>query len=247
MKKSPDDYLIRDYRSRIVNSSLISFNVVLKESDLFISADSNLVEEATASLFKIRGSLESYINDHPDFLTSLSPLSIDDMAPPVVREMLKASMVAGVGPMAAVAGAVADYVGMDLQTYSRNLIIENGGDIFLKTESNIHVGIFAGKSPLSERVSIYIKKEEMPLGISTSSGTIGHSLSLGRADAACVKAKTAALADASATAVGNRVKTSHDLQAALDYGMNIPGVLGVVIIIGDRLGAIGDIELVNNS
>ena len=246
MKKSPTDYFIRDYRNRIVKNKLVSFNVVIKESDLLISADSNLAKEATASLFGIRSSIESYINDHPEFLGSLIPISFDDMAPPVVRQMLKASSSAGVGPMAAVAGAVADHVGMDLQKRSRNIIIENGGDIFIKTENNLHVGIFAGKSPLSEKVSIYIRKEEMPLGISTSSGTIGHSLSFGQADAACVKAESAAIADASATAVGNLVKTNNDLEAALDYGMSIKGVFGLVIIIGDRLGAIGDIELRKN-
>jgi ApbE superfamily uncharacterized protein (UPF0280 family) len=132
---------------------------------------------------------------------------------------------------------------MDLRRLSRNIIIENGGDVFIDTENDIHVGIFAGKSPLSERVSIYVKKEEMPLGISTSSGTIGHSLSLGRSDASCVKAQTTALADASATAVGNMVNTHHDLDRALKYGMSIKGVLGLVIIIGDRLGVMGDMEL----
>ena len=241
--KSFSDYVIRDYRNSIADNKLVSFNVVIKESDLFISADSNLAGEATASLFKIRSSIESYINDHPEFRFSLRPIPFDDMAPPVVLRMLGASKAAGVGPMAAVAGAVADHVGMDLLKLSRNVIIENGGDVFIQTENDLHVGLFAGKSPLSERVSIYIRSNEMPLGISTSSGTIGHSLSFGRTDAACVKAQSAALADAVATAVGNRVKTKTDLEEALDYGIKIKGVLGVVIIIGDHLGAIGDIEL----
>jgi ApbE superfamily uncharacterized protein (UPF0280 family) len=243
LKKSPNDYFIRDYRNRTATNKLVSFRVVIKESDLFISTDSHLAKEATASLFKIRSSIESYISSHSEFMFSLNPVPFDDMAPPAVSRMIIASKAAGVGPMAAVAGAVADHVGMDLLKLSRNVIIENGGDVFIKTEDDLRVGLFAGKSPLSERISIYIRSDEMPLGIGTSSGTVGHSLSLGRADAACVKAETAALADAAATAVGNRVKTKNDLEGALDYGMKIRGVLGVVIIIGDHLGAIGNIEL----
>ncbi len=243
MKKRAADYLIRDYRGRTVQNNLVSFNVILKESDLWISADCDLHTEATETLFQIRSSIESYINNHPGFLTSLVPMTFDFMAPPVVREMLAASSLAGVGPMASVAGAIADHVGRELLKHSQNVIVENGGDIFMKTDTELQVGVFAGKSTLSEQVAIYVKKEETPLGISTSSGTVGHSLSFGRADAACVKAESAAIADAAATAVGNRIQRKSDLKDALNYGIGIKGVRGVVIILGNRLGAIGDIEL----
>jgi ApbE superfamily uncharacterized protein (UPF0280 family) len=93
-------------------------------------------------------------------------------------------------------------------------------------------------------VSIKVRKEEMPLGVCTSSGTVGHSLSFGCADACCVKSGSAALADAAATAIGNIVKSEKDIQNGLTTGMKIEGVLGIVIIIGGQLGAAGDIELV---
>jgi ApbE superfamily uncharacterized protein (UPF0280 family) len=114
----------------------------------------------------------------------------------------------------------------------------------MKSYSDIHVGLFAGRSPLSDRISIKVRKEDMPLGICTSSGTVGHSLSFGCADACCVKSRSVALADAAATAVGNLVKSKQHLRIALEAGMEIEGVLGIAIIVGDQLGAIGDIELV---
>jgi ApbE superfamily uncharacterized protein (UPF0280 family) len=133
-------------------------------------------------------------------------------------------------------------VGKDLLRYSRNIIIENGGDIFIESQKDIHVGILAGNSPLSDSISIIIRKEDMPMGICTSSGTVGHSLSFGKADAVCVKAQSASLADAAATAIGNITKSKKDISRALQAGMKIKDVLGILIIVDDQFGVIGDIE-----
>jgi ApbE superfamily uncharacterized protein (UPF0280 family) len=245
MERNPTDYRDRTiYRSRTIKNHLIGFNVTVRETDLFISADSNLTSIALASVHRLRTSLESYITAHREFLTSLKPVVYDEWAPGIVRDMMRASVKAGVGPMAAVAGAMAEHVGRDLLLHTRNVIIENGGDIYLKSMNDVSVGLFAGRSPLSGRVSIKVRKEEMPLGVCTSSGTVGHSLSFGCTDACCVKSASVALADAAATAIGNIVKSKKDLQNGLKTGMKIEGVLGIVIIIGDRLGVIGDIELV---
>jgi hypothetical protein len=173
----------------------------------------------------------------------LVPIPYDEFAPDIVRDMMKVSAKTSVGPMAAVAGAMAEYIGRDLLQHTRNMIIENGGDIYLKCINDVHVGFFAGRSPLTDRVSIKVRKEEMPLGICTSSGTVGHSLSFGCADACCVKSGSAALADAAATAVGNLVKSKKDIKNALKAGMEIEGVLGIVIIVGDQLGVMGDVEI----
>ena len=243
MNRNPADYRDRIYRNSILKNDLKVFNVTVRETDIFISADSDLTQIAFASVLRLRSSLETYIIAHPAFLTSLKPVPYDELAPEIVREMMRASGKAGVGPMAAVAGAVAEHVGRDLLSHTRNLIIENGGDIYMKSLRDIHVGLFAGRSPLSNRVTIKVRKEEMPLGVCTSSGTVGHSLSFGYADACCITSRSVALADAAATAVGNLVKSKQDIQIALKAGMEIEGVLGIVIIVGDQLGAIGDIEL----
>jgi ApbE superfamily uncharacterized protein (UPF0280 family) len=244
MQRNPADYRDRTYRNQTIKNHLIGFNVTVRETDLFISADSNLTSIALASVHRFRSSIESYITAHREFSTALTPVAYDEWAPEIVREMMKASAKAGVGPMAAVAGAMAEHVGRDLLLHTRNVIIENGGDIYLQSMNDIRVGLFAGRSPLTGRVSIKVRKEEMPLGVCTSSGTVGHSLSFGCTDACCVKSGSAALADAAATAIGNIVKSKKDIRTGLTAGMQIEGVLGIVIIIGDQLGAVGDIELV---
>ena len=132
----------------------------------------------------------------------------------------------------------------DLLKLSQNVIIENGGDIYLKTQEEVRVGVFAGNSPLTYKIGLLLKPEQMPLGVCTSSGTVGHSLSFGKADAVCVLSKSSTMADAAATAIGNMVKGKGDIRTALEKGIKIEGVLGVLIVIGEHFGVIGDIELI---
>ena len=124
----------------------------------------------------------------------------------LVKEMIRVSTLANVGPMAAVAGAMAEFVSKDLLKISKQVIVENGGDIYLATSRERTIGIYAGTSPLSMKLGITISPEDSPLGVCTSSGTVGPSLSFGKADAVCILSKSAALADAAATAVGNVVR-----------------------------------------
>jgi uncharacterized protein len=243
MKPARENYKERIYRNRILKNNLKTFNVTIYESDIFISADDIFIDAAFRSLHKYRSYLETYITSHPEFLTSLRPVKPDEYAPQIIRDMIVAAHKADVGPMAAVAGAIAELVGKDLLQYSRNVIIENGGDIFIHSQNDVQVGISAGKSPLSDIFSILVRKDEMPMGICTSSGTVGHSLSFGNADAVCVKAKSVSLADAAATAIGNMTKSKKDIPEALRAGMNIEDVLGIVIIVDDKFGAVGEIEL----
>ena len=234
----------RTYRNKVLNHSLISYQVKVRETDLFISSDHDFRQAARQSVHRYRGYLESYIKIHPDFLTSLNPLKIDDLAPDIVRDMMKVSQVAGVGPMAAVAGALAEYVGRDLLKLTPNVIVENGGDIFLKSKDEISIGIFAGDSSLSDKLALKIRPEEMPMGICTSSATVGPSLSFGIADAVCVKSKSAAMADAAATMIGNLVKTKKDIKKAISCGSQIKDVLGILIIVENEMGLWGEMELI---
>ena len=146
--------------------------------------------------------------------------------------------------MAAVAGAIAEHVGIDLLKYCNEVIVENGGDIFLKLDDPVTVGIFAGRSPLSLRMGLRMETMGKPMSICTSSGTVGHSLSLGNADAVCVVSDSCSLADAAATAIGNRVKSKTQIQNAVDFGKHIEGVKGIVVIIEDEVGMWGDLDVV---
>lgn len=237
-------YEERTYRNLISKDNLKSFNVTVAESDLFISSDIDLSSPAKKSLLNHRSLLESYIKKHPQFLTSLLPLPGDDLAPPIVRDMLINSNICGVGPMASVAGAIAQFVGNDLIGLTEMLIIENGGDIFLKSQDKLTVSVYAGGSPLSYKVNFIAKPEKTPLGICTSSATVGPSLSFGKADAVCVISPSATLADAAASAIGNKIKSKNDIKKALDFGIKIKGVTGIIIILGNEMGVIGEVEFV---
>jgi uncharacterized protein len=246
MRRVQGDYQARLYRNQILKNNLKTFNVTIRESDLFITADDIFIDAASFAVHKYRTYLEAYMTSHPEFLTSLYPVQTDDYAPQIVRDMIAAARKADVGPMAAVAGAIAEHVGKDLLQHSKNVIVENGGDIFIQSQNDVHVGISAGKSPLSDKFSILIRNKEMPMGICTSSGTVGHSLSFGKADAVCVKAKSVSLADAAATAIGNMTKSKRDISKALHAGMKIEEVLGIIIIVDDQFGAVGEIEVADD-
>ncbi|MGA2158097.1 MAG: UPF0280 family protein [Dehalococcoidia bacterium] len=237
-------YEQRTYRHKIKGSGLVSFTAKIKETDLFILARSELKTETLALIENYRRPLEEYVRSHPLFLHSLEPLPVEADAPGIVLLMSQAGKAAGVGPMAAVAGAMAELVGKKLLDFSPEVIVENGGDIFMKISKRRRIGIFAGNSPFTDKLALEIDPEETPLGICTSSGTVGPSLSLGSTDATIVTSVSTALADAAATAVGNLVKTADDVQGALDYGKGIKGVRGIVIIVGDKMGAWGEIKLV---
>jgi ApbE superfamily uncharacterized protein (UPF0280 family) len=245
MKK--EEYQPKIYRHWIESKELIAFRVTEKETDLYIRASSNLQRKAQRLVLKYRQQLEGYIQRNPVFQTSLEPVKVPANAPVIVKEMAAAGQKAGAGPMAAVAGALAEHVGRELLEYSPEIIVENGGDIFLKIIKKRVVGIYAGESPLTGKIGLEVNPQETPLGICTSSGTVGHSLSYGRADAVVAVASSATLADAAATAIGNRVKQASDIDNAIGFARGIEGLRGVIIIVGGRVGAWGEVKLCETS
>jgi len=240
-------YQPRTYRHWVQGQGLVSFRVVVKETDLFIRASSDLKIESCNLVSKYRRILEEYIDRHPSFATSLEPLTVTDDAPVIVREMAIASTEVGVGPIAAVAGAIAQFVGEELISHSPEVIIENGGDIYMKSLKDRTVAIYAGRSPLSGKMGLEIKVADTPLSICTSSGTVGHSFSLGKADAVVVVSKSAALADTAATAIGNKIIQPDDIQAGIESAKRIKDLLGVVIIKDDNIGIWGNLTICETS
>lgn len=240
-------YEPRTYRHQVEGKGLVSFNVIVKETDLYIRASSNLKRKAHRLVLKYRSLLERYIERHPAFLTSLKPLPVAEDAPHIVRQMAEAAQEAAVGPMAAVAGAIAEFVGDELSVFSPEIIVENGGDIYLKSLRKRMVGIYAGKSPLNGKVGLEINRKDTPLGICTSSGTVGHSLSFGKADAVIVLAKSATLADAAATAIGNVINQPADITSGIELAKSIKGLGGVVIIKDDNIGIWGEVKICQTS
>lgn len=234
----------RTYRQQHQKEGLVSFDITVKETNLNIQAMTDLTNTAIKAVLTCRNTIETYINHSPEFATSLIPIPDPCPTAPIIKEMIKAGQLADVGPMAAVAGAVAEYTGLYLLNYSNEVLIENGGDVFIKSDSDTIFKIYAGDSPFSMTSGILIKKRELPYGLCTSSGTLGHSKSFGKADAATVLSDSCPLADAVATRLGNMVKKTTDIKAAIDIGKAIPGIQGIVIIKGDSIGLWGDLKLV---
>jgi len=234
----------RSYRQRVKAADLVSFHVAVKETDLWVMADRNLERETRDLVFECRQKLESYIRSHKTFLTTLQPFPEDPYAPDLIRTMIEMTRTAGVGPMASVAGAISQFVGERLLRTTDQVIVENGGDIYLKTERPVTVLVYAGESKFREKIGLRIPTRQMPVGICSSSATIGHSLSMGSADLVCTIAQSAALADGAATALCNRVKNKRDLAKIPRWVDQIKGIIGGLAIIEDSMLPWGDIELV---
>lgn len=242
--------VFRTYRSQFSSSRFRSFTVNYKETDLWIGIDpGSFREEMKAVSFQkvkeLRSVLEAYLVKDPVFGKTFEPYHVEPNAPEIVRVMAHAAERAGVGPMAAVAGAFAEIVGRHLMALFdiQEVVVENGGDIFLKINRNLLMSVYAGNSPLSEKIGIEIPAIESPLGVCTSAGTVGPSISFGKADAAMIVCKNAALADAFATGFGNRVKTPEDVQKAIDETEQFPEILSAVLICRDKIGIRGKFEM----
>lgn len=240
------------YRNLVGASDLEKFELIIEETNLLVLFSPNssitlkrLRDIAYRSLLNCRRQIENYIKEYPSFQKSYAPVTVKKNAPLIIQKMVKASSLVNVGPMAAVAGTVAEFVGKEILKFSEEVIIENGGDIFLKSNKKRKVAIYAGDSSFSEKIALEINPENTPLGICTSSGTFGHSYSFGKADTALAVAKLVVLADASATAIGNLIQTKDDLPQGIKFAKKTPGLLGAVIIKDDKIAIWGKIKIVN--
>jgi ApbE superfamily uncharacterized protein (UPF0280 family) len=232
------------YRKRVKTSHTETFRVVVKETDLWVHADRDFTTDVRETVLQQRRYIEDTIARYPAFGKSLVPWRTEDLQPHIISDMIRAGEAAGVGPMASVAGAIAEQVGRSLLQCSRQAVVENGGDVFLSTLNPVVTGIYAGKSPLSLKVGIRVGGQSRAIGVCTSSGTVGHSLSLGRADAVTVVSSSCAIADAAATATANQVRSRTDFKEAIEFARSIETVEGVVVILGNRIGAWGNLEIV---
>ena len=237
-------YKERSYRTDLAVKDLLSYEVKYETTDLFVMTDKNYSKEIFKEIRSLRNDIINYSKHDEEFLKSLVPVQIKNKAPLIIKRMALASKEAGVGPMASVAGGIAEFIGRKILPRSKQLVIENGGDIFIKIDHDLIFRVFAGHKSPFEGLRIKIKRSNMPLGICTSSGRIGPSLSLGDADAACVISKDVFLADACATAAANMVKKDTDIKKALDYTRSVKGILGAVIIRNEKIGIWGILEII---
>ena len=209
-----------------------------KEANFRIS--SAYIDTVKEEIKKQRKILEEYIERHPAFRSSFTPVTLYQHAPDIARRMARASRKTGVGPMAAVAGTMAQLAAeAAVRQGDRDVVVENGGDIYLASDKEVIVGLFAGSSSLSDKLAVSVTPAVMPLSICSSSSHMGHSVSLGSCDLACVAAKNAALADAAATCACNSVKTFNDVGPCLERIMEISGIHGILIVKEEKIGLAG--------
>ncbi|MCD6354769.1 MAG: UPF0280 family protein [Prolixibacteraceae bacterium] len=240
----------RTYRTQFNSERFTGFEINYLETDLWIGVDSSsfnseMKEVALARIKNLRDKLDKYISSEPFFKKSLKPFQPTEIAPLEAVEMAAAAEKAGIGPMSAVAGLFAREVGKKIfRNFSVDeIVVENGGDIFTQLKDELVLSVFAGDSPLSERIGVVIPPEKKHYGICTSAGTVGPSLSYGKADAVVVVCEDALVADAFATAFGNKVKKPDDIEKVIKFSEKYPEVLLLLIICDDKIGIRGDFEM----
>lgn len=241
-------YIDRKYREDIDNE-LSHFEIQVKDTDLsvsFLPNDGISIDEVRENLFQFiyekRRELEKFIEAVPPFQTSLRPMVFNGEIPPLALNMVSAANRCDVGPMAAVAGAFSEIAWQYLRNYGSEIIVENGGDIVSDSQKERIIKVFAGPSIFSGKIGIKLSPGKH--GICTSSGTVGPSFSFGQADAVVIISKSASLADAAATAGGNRIQNSDDFKGALAFLQAIDGVDGILMIKEDKMLAWGNLEVV---
>ncbi|PIU18795.1 MAG: UPF0280 family protein [Elusimicrobia bacterium CG08_land_8_20_14_0_20_44_26] len=231
------------YRTR--GREKYSFTASFKNANIFVKSDIDIEDEFSKALNQIYSVVENYASDNPFFSKSFLPLEEDSSAPDIIKKMYRASRLAGVGPMASVAGAIAEELYNNFAGKRGFLIIENGGDIFLGSPNAVFCGLYTGSS--FDGFGLKIKKKIMPCGISSSSSEIGHSMSFGKAKIATVISKSGAEADAFATALANKIESENSLQKATSVCASFRGVIGAIGILKDKIAFAGDIDFVQLS
>jgi ApbE superfamily uncharacterized protein (UPF0280 family) len=242
-------YEPRIYRKEMNKERFRGFRIVVKETDLWIGVSphawqQDMEEKTTKFVHEIRAVLTEYISSHPDFAVSFDPIDLLEGDPEPVRSMKEAALKAGTGPMAAVAGMVAQETGRFLEnTYDPDeYVIENGGDIFLKVVKQMTLRIFSGLNRHFGNIGLDLSPSFTPAGICTSSGMFGHSISLGKADSVTVVCRSASVSDAWATALANKIKNPADVRRVVETSFT-PEMISLVCIKDDQVGIRGQLPV----
>lgn len=244
------DFQARTYRTQFNTERFKGFIVTHFETDLWIgvsptSFDEKMKDIALAKMKSLRKKFDDYITAEPFFKKSLKPFQPTEAAPNEALEMADAAEKAGIGPMSTVAGLFAREIGEEiLKNFSvEELVIENGGDIYVQLKNELVLSVFAGESILSEQIGLVIPAGNKKLGICTSAGTVGPSLSYGLADAVVVVCEDILLADAFATALGNKVKSPDHVEKVIKQAEKYTEIQSLLIICEDKIGVKGESEI----
>ena len=246
-------YEPRWYRQNI-GERFNSFTYRFMETDIWVAFDVfskvskdeilRFVDNKCRSLRKL---VEDYFLISPEFEHSLKPLKVTATAPELIRKLADGSVKTDVGPMAGIAGAFAEEIGKacKIEFGFKEIMIENGGDNYLDVLTDIHVKLYAGEHPLSNKVKLIVKANDSPLGLCASSGKFGHSKSFGNADLVSVACKNTILADQYATAFANKILNSANINSVLKEASKISDIVHIAIFMDGKFGIQGKLKVSN--
>jgi len=234
----------RIYQKDISTAGRYSCRLAYKHTDLYITSDKDISGKLRKPLAVFYEQLEKVIWENKGFEESLSPLDTDKSWPDAVQAMCRSAAIFGVGPMAAVAGTVCDTIAAEVSGGCSFLMIENGGDAYIKSPDMVKASLFTGSRYFPENIDICIDPGSTPCGLCSSSGMMGHSLSLGKSDLVTAMSGSAAEADAAATAIANAVRTRSDVDRIIEKYTQYSQLKGLIILKDDRLAIWGDLQLV---
>ncbi len=215
------------------------FSIKNKETIATLITEEEYFELAQKEISSLRQEIEDYIRTDPLFLKTFKPYRVSQNAPKIIQSMSKASLVAGVGPMASVAGAIAYFVVKALTEAGAEFVVfDNGGDIAFKINRQVTVGIYTGTT--INNLGFCVQPREDIFGICTSSASVGHSISFGQTDATTILSTDVILADAVATALGNDIKNvdSTLINKSISQKMYAK-IEGILVIIKEKIGLCG--------
>lgn len=248
--KTMKEYKDRIYRKHFRDDRWRGFVAKYKETDVWVGIDKNsfhpkMQKFTIQAIQTLRNIIDKYLQNDTVYASALSPYNAKKNAPHIVKLMSEISYKTGIGPMGSVAGAFASYIAQELKKHFEinEIIVENGGDIYADIKEDIDVSIFAGESTFSERIGLHIDAKESPLGICTSSGTVGPSLSFGKADAVMIVCKDALLADSYATAYANQIQVPSDIDRLLENIAYKKDILSALLVKNNKMGIIGKFEM----
>ena len=225
-------------------TDLFSLHLVYKQTDMWLKTEGEPDrQEVETYLKQAYEDIEAYIACDSNFLSSLHPYEVGETAPEIVKVMSEHASKANVGPMAGIAGVIAEYIGRRLSSRHRIILCNNGGDIYYESPEEQWILLNAPGSPFHNQIKICVPSAIKGKGLCTSSGTSGHSVNMGRAYAVSILAGNACSADVWATAMSNQIRSHEDIDRILSLCKEQDDIEGVVILVDNYLGIWGDIRL----
>lgn len=231
-------------RDRLRRTRLTSFKVDIGGLRLHVRARSDLSAEARISALRHWEQLESYVVRHSSFKTSFVPVPVREDAPPLVRAMGEASSAVGVGAMVTLSGALVEALAHDLAAFGRPVVVSTEGDTFVVGNVPGTFMVEPAPDPGLGGLAVRVRLPG-PYAFYCSTGRVRIDPAIGRARAVAVLADHGAVADAVGSAMGSALHRPYDVDRALAVAKQTDGVRGAVVLVQERIGVWGDLEIVS--